>query len=943
MKMTKRLITFAKHYIWFFIAGQCLGENEFPFARNISCYLPSTPNYVSCRGRCSEGTTRSLFLECKCDHACMFLGDCCYDYLIECDPRELNFSAALLHQYSIFHRFKQHSDCTYFHIKGNEPHSYRIVNSCPNSSDKQSVIELMCSAENGKRSISTYMPVESNGVLYLNIYCAACHGLALHQLRHVVQGFGCTSSSPGQIDPDWLPFDMDVRCLENRLNIKPSFNDLKRYRDTCMCSYQMPDRSCTDDTYHKECNAYANVIFDSTGKPYNNFACRACDDDGFAKAYFPNVCNSTDNLHWYNPSFGFVKLFDFTGISLSMQLESCAHFYNEGYSGNPCLVMHCQDGFSVHGNRCISLVAAQSCYSPRQNRYDHDYLIANLFQSALVLHYKDTPSSVIFFPRQEILENSVPCSYLPALYNKFLPQDLPDSVQCAVVYFDYIAFAKLSVELNIKNVVANLFPQLQVLHTILLNHDPVSGISCTTGTTLELINQFLVVEEDTLEVRSQRTRQLFTSNKDPLVLVHKPGESDLKIWAIVCDLPINDPNCSAGLYEDASLPIDICLKYVLTDNISMEGNTVQLNSGKQLKHGQFMRSANGNILVCVDLYEELHNIPSNKLMIVVCVAYSVSSACLLATFIIHIRYVALRTLPGLMIMNLIIALFFAQLFFLLNTFGVFQAEPIMCQVMATSQHYFWLASFAWMACMSLDIFLCLSPSCTTVNTYSASKYRKYVLAGWLVPLSIPLITNILTHATDSTLGYDTSVSCWLSNSQGVLYLFAIPVFTIVCANILLFIGSVYRLCALLKNASFVGRKEDKKQRLAQCIKLSSWMGISWIIGIMPNFVDVEALWFVFAAANALQGVHIFVAFGVTGKARVLMHKDSRRNEGTRTAVSAIPSVMAEISVEQSEHNCSTMGMSSLKWTDAYFQKWLNAGVGACWTPCISHNHLHWYM
>ena len=830
----------------------------------------------------------------------MFLGDCCYDYLMECDPREMDLPTALHQQYQTFRRYRRYSKCAYAYLEGMGLRQIRMVNSCPSSPQTDHIINSELCGSNEERTISSYVPVESNGVLYSNMYCAACHGQRFHQLRPVAHHqFACKSVDPSHAESQWLTFDNNFLCVNYELKILPGLDGLMRYLGQCQCLE--PDRACTNEMYEEECNAYSYVVYDADNDPYNNEACRECDDDGNADIEYIHECDpSSGGFDRFSNADGVIELFDFTGISVRPEREVCMDFYDKGKSGNPCLVMHCQDGFEVHESRCLSVATTKACYPPHQNRHNQDYQIANLFQSAMVLHYRHTEpeNPMIQAGYNTVLQESTSCSQLPHVYNGVLPRGLPDSVKCAVVIFDSITFANLSSELRLRDLARRRFPNIEVFHTLLLNHNPVSGISCTGGTSLRRMTQFQVAKGGLVKVRSRKTRQVFYSNRDPLIMARKQGESHMEMWSFVCRLDMESTNCSAKLKQDAKSTTDICLKYVLTDNVITEKNTILLNSGKRLRPGEYMRSATGDILVCADLYDKLHQAPPNKLLIVVSVGYSVSLACLFITFAIYIKYRELRTLPGLMLMNLIIALFFAQLLFLLNTFGLFQAVPILCQIMASAQHYFWLASFAWMACMSLDIFLCLSSSCTAVNTYSASKYLKYVLAGWLVPLLIPLITNILTNVPDSSLGYNIFGSCWLSNSQGVLYLFAIPVFIIVCANIFLFTGSVCRLCSLLKNASFVGRKEDNKQRLAQCIKLSSWMGFSWIFGIVPNFVGVEALWFVFVTANALQGVHIFVAFGITGKARNLMSMKYRGGKKTPVGVSAVPTVMAELSMEQ---------------------------------------------
>ena len=113
----------------------------------------------------------------------------------------------------------------------------------------------------------------------------------------------------------------------------------------------------------------------------------------------------------------------------------------------------------------------------------------------------------------------------------------------------------------------------------------------------------------------------------------------------------------------------------------------------------------------------------------------------------------------------------------------------------------------------------------------------------------------------------------------MLYLFAIPVLAMAGLNLVLFIGSAWRLHQLVQNAANVGRKKDNKQRLLQCIKITSWMGISWIFGIVPNIMDMDELWYLFAVANALQGVQIFLAFGLSKRARDLMHNTSTEGDG----------------------------------------------------------------
>ena len=459
-----------------------------------------------------------------------------------------------------------------------------------------------------------------------------------------------------------------------------------------------------------------------------------------------------------------------------------------------------------------------------------------------------------------------------------------------------------------ENYARTLLPNVPIQRMVVMNHDPVAGMACSTRVYPKPISHLENTNGSLLEFRTRALDRVFVSNRDPVIISSKgnSGQED-EIWVLLCKLK-ETPGCKVKNKNTYS-KYESCPKYELKTLPAFWAKFITMNNGEKILAKEFMKTADGHVLVCAEEYEDMYdNFTESKLAIVVSTCYSVSLLCLLTTFMIHVRYHSLRTLPGLMLMNLIAALFLAQLMYLLNSFGLFLGEPIFCHVMATAQHYFWLASFAWMACMSLDIFNCLSASCATVNTYNSTKYYKYVLAGWLAPSPIPLVPAVLTLTNPGGISYDYT-RCWLAGPRAVLYLFALPVLSIVVANIILFICSVCRLCALLQNAAYVGRKEDKKQRLSQCIKLSSWMGISWLFGIVPNFLDVDALWYVFAIANALQGVHIFFAFGITGRARALMRRDTHQHmTASAAAHTSVHSISASVN---RDWTCSVWTMISI--------------------------------
>ena len=245
----------------------------------------------------------------------MFLSDCCYDYLLECDPRSLGIAVALHEQNSIFRRFDRHSGCVRLDLYGRK--AMKMMNTCPGLLNNGSWIESMCTDPPGKSTISSCVPVESDRVLYRNMYCAACYGLPLHQL-HPVASYELLWSRDSfpKTDVHLLPLSNRIDCNYCKLTGKPTFNYIERFGDACWCHQPLPDRSCNDKLYEEDCNAYSSVVYDKFRQPYDNEACKACDSDGRAivsrPGYCEGLCGDTSDTN----EEPLVKLFDFTGISL---------------------------------------------------------------------------------------------------------------------------------------------------------------------------------------------------------------------------------------------------------------------------------------------------------------------------------------------------------------------------------------------------------------------------------------------------------------------------------------------------------------------------------------------------------------------------------------------------------------------------------------------------
>ena len=78
----------------------------------------------TCRGRCREAQQSYIFADgadgsngCHCDKLCLYLGDCCYNYLRECRSKNFTLEEGIKKQAEIFLQWKSFIQCLATNIK----------------------------------------------------------------------------------------------------------------------------------------------------------------------------------------------------------------------------------------------------------------------------------------------------------------------------------------------------------------------------------------------------------------------------------------------------------------------------------------------------------------------------------------------------------------------------------------------------------------------------------------------------------------------------------------------------------------------------------------------------------------------------------------------------------------------------------------------------------
>uniref|UniRef100_A0A8D1MW42 Cadherin EGF LAG seven-pass G-type receptor 1 n=1 Tax=Sus scrofa TaxID=9823 RepID=A0A8D1MW42_PIG len=225
------------------------------------------------------------------------------------------------------------------------------------------------------------------------------------------------------------------------------------------------------------------------------------------------------------------------------------------------------------------------------------------------------------------------------------------------------------------------------------------------------------------------------------------------------------------------------------------------------------------------------------LKIVTYAAVSLSLAALLVAFILLALVRTLRSnLLGIH-KNLVGALFFSQLVFVI---GIAQTEnPFLCTVIAIVLHYVYLSTFAWTSVESLHVHRML----TEVRNIDAGPMRFYYVVGW----GFPAIVTGLAVGLDPQ-GYGNPDFCWLSLRDTLIWSFAGPIGIIIVVS--------------ARSFAEPQRHYYERKRVVSLLRtaflLLLLISAAWLLGLLAVNSDGLVFHYLFAAFSCLQGLGVLL-------------------------------------------------------------------------------------
>ncbi|KAM6961220.1 adhesion G-protein coupled receptor F3 [Aplochiton taeniatus] len=187
-----------------------------------------------------------------------------------------------------------------------------------------------------------------------------------------------------------------------------------------------------------------------------------------------------------------------------------------------------------------------------------------------------------------------------------------------------------------------------------------------------------------------------------------------------------------------------------------------------------------------------------------------------------------------------------------------------CQILVVLKHFFYLAMFFWMLCLSLMV---LHKTVFVFHKLSKKAYLGFsFFLGYFCPVLIVAITFI-TYQNGNKDSYYSAKTCWLIYEgvlKGSIHSFVLPIGTIVVINVFCMMVVITRLLNPVVEASTRDEKDVAKSILRLIVLLTPIFGVTWLLGFFVLTLDLTVgalaifVNYAFTLLNAFQGFFLLL-------------------------------------------------------------------------------------
>ncbi|XP_038051791.1 uncharacterized protein LOC119724692 [Patiria miniata] len=815
---------------------------------------------------------------CQCDPACTFFGDCCVDYIEYCQPTSANYTPST--------GLRLENLICYVEVpRADINQGYYVISSCPLDSPtrQDDLIRHHCEHVDDTDFLSRIMVSGlKNDIPYFNVYCALCWGETIPNLVSWTVGIICGSDSKDAEAAALLSNSTSketLHLIEHVLECLIVFKhpamaaaDLR----TCFHGNEYIDHCLPGNSLHAACEFYTAVSIFSDFPfyiPAKNPHCVECNERSFAaincSTYYPFIIymgfllQDPPSVPTTIPpplsiifdfrSGGNVKVVTGKEVVITEEHVTCPanHVYDPFQS--ECRRLSCGKGYVFDGYQCVRNVTP---FVPMP----HDTVIYVHITACELTIPEPGPSNLVSVKMclGELIgvnqSDFQPSQMTPTLTDINCLSPTQPVVYPFMVWTDWETFLAFNLKLQIIDS-WTLCPDVIILSVEVIYHSVNLSLHRCNGHWIDKSHLYQNQSSwisSTYIISQSLHRETFNSQSAS----HK-FEWSYSIQ--ICENP------------DLSCVLETFNRSLFHTSANNDSSLTYIPTGEAFLREQYIETSSGEIQVCsfneqngtrnrTQIFTFFEYSPPQQILSII--GNSVSMLASVITFLSFCFFKELRHRTTCPIMNLVGALFLAQLFFQL--IGVGAQHPAACTAVAVLTHYLFLVSVMWTGVLAFN----LNRTFAVQSRIQHSKHYALlvpVLFAWGVPLLI-ILPCLILHLCDCTaipLWYGDSV-CWIGNGYVAIAVFGVPIGIVIFTNTILFAFTVRGIWRTKRATEAVrgdkSKAQQAKEELAIYIKISSLMGFTWISGFAAAISDVVALWYVFIVLNSCQGLLIFLSF-----------------------------------------------------------------------------------
>uniref|UniRef100_A0A8C2JSX5 Adhesion G protein-coupled receptor F3a n=1 Tax=Cyprinus carpio TaxID=7962 RepID=A0A8C2JSX5_CYPCA len=185
--------------------------------------------------------------------------------------------------------------------------------------------------------------------------------------------------------------------------------------------------------------------------------------------------------------------------------------------------------------------------------------------------------------------------------------------------------------------------------------------------------------------------------------------------------------------------------------------------------------------------------------------------------------------------------------------------PNWCSFLTVFKHFFFLAVFFWMLCLSFVLLHQL------IFVFDQLRKKVFLVLSISVGYVCPLIcvgTTYITFENGKEEEYYSKDTCWLIYQgvlKGSIFSFVIPAITIVIVNLFTLVVVIMKIVnPTVSESKARDQKDVARSMIKTIVFLSPVLGITWLLGILVLYLDLtqkpfaQIVGYAFTLLNSLQ-------------------------------------------------------------------------------------------